>query len=142
MILSPAAGAYAEEINLMPFGDKSRRGRASFIESAAGYFEKPIAGPALKMMVVFLARYFIERSKFGCVDLLQPALFDKELQITIYGCLIQRTHRTAPGLENIVDTQWPVRKKKDLLDGLSLTRFPLHLGSTALDFSNELRQQS
>ena len=94
------------------------------------------------MMVMFLTRYLIERPEFGCVDLLQPSLLDKELQIAIYGCLIQRTHRPASGLENFINTQRPVRLKKDLLDGVPLIRFPLHFGSTARDFCKGLRQQS
>lgn len=94
------------------------------------------------MMVMFFARNLIERPKFGCIDSLQPALLDKEIQIAIYGCLIQRTHRPAPDLENFVYTQWPVRLKKDLLDSVPLIRFPLHFVSTALDFRKGLRQQS
>ena len=63
----------------MPFGNKSRRGRAPFIEGAAGYLEKSITGPALKMMVVFLARSLIEGSQLGRVYLLQPAILDEKL---------------------------------------------------------------
>lgn len=94
------------------------------------------------MMVMLLARYLIKCPEFGCIDLLQPALLDKKLQIAIYSCLIQRTHRPAPGFEDFANTQWPVCLKKDFLDGIPLIRFPLHFGSTALDFCKGLRQQS
>lgn len=94
------------------------------------------------MMVMFLTRYLIERPEFGRIDLLQPSLLDKKLQIAIYGCLIQRTHCPAPGLENFINAQWPIRFKKDLLDGAPLICFPLHFGSTALDLCKGLLQQS
>lgn len=94
------------------------------------------------MMVVFLTRYLIERPEFGRIDLLQPALFDKKLQIAIYGCLVQRTHRPAPGLKNFTNAQGPIRFEKDLLDGVPLICFPLHAGSTALDYCKGLSQQS
>jgi hypothetical protein len=117
----------------MPFGNKSRWSCAPFVESAAGYLEKPIARPALKMMVVFLARNLIERSQFGRIDPFQPPLLHKKLQIAIYGCLIQRAHRPAPGFQNFINAQRSIRFEKNLLNGIPLICFPLHSGSTASD---------
>ena len=114
----------------MPFGNKSRWSCAPFIESAAGYFEKPIAGSALEMVVVFLARYLIESSQFGCVNLSQPPLLNQKLQVAIYGSLVQRTYRPAAGFE------------KDLLDGISLICFPLHFRTAPSDDRKGFRQQS
>ncbi len=126
----------------MPFGNKSRRCGAPFIESAAGYLEKPIAGSALKMMMVLLARYLVKRSQFRRVDLLQPALLDKKLQIAIYGRLVQRTNHPAADFENFVNTQRPIRFEKYVLDGIPLVCFPLHFGSNALHYHKGHCQQS
>lgn len=126
----------------MPFGNKSRWSCAPFIESAAGYFEKPIAGSALEMVVVFLARYLIESSQFGCVNLSQPPLLNQKLQVAIYGSLVQRTYRPAAGFENFVNAQGPIGFEKDLLDGISLICFPLHFRTAPSDDRKGFRQQS
>jgi hypothetical protein len=81
------------------------------------------------MMMMFLARDLIKSSQFGRMDLLKPPLFDQKLEIAIYGCLVQRAHHPAPGLENFFNTQGAIGFKEYILDGIPLIRFPLHYGS-------------
>lgn len=102
-----------------------------FIKGAPGYLIKTVAGPALKMVVVFFARSFVERAKFGRIDFYEPSSLDKKFQVAVHRCLVERFHRSPSGFENFIDAQRPVDLPKNLLDGVPLVRFPLHTVSQA-----------
>jgi hypothetical protein len=112
----------------MAFRDESGRGRALFVESAPVNFEKPFTGSAMEMMVMLLAGPFVERTPLRRVDLLQPPLFDQDFQIAVDSCLVQGSDRSAPDLQNFMDTQGPVNLPEDFLDCVSLTCLSLHSG--------------
>jgi hypothetical protein len=113
----------------MPFSNESRRSRIPLAQCAAGYFEKPVAGPALKVMVVLFAGNLIESSQFGSVDLPQPSSLDQQFQVAIDGCLVQRANGVPSRFEDLVDAQRSIDFEKNSLDGIPLIRFPLHTDS-------------
>jgi hypothetical protein len=116
----------------MSFGNKSGRSEASLIESASGYFEKPVAGPALKVMVMLFPGYFIEDTSFGRVDSLQPPGFHQDFQVAIDCCLVEGADSLPAGLEYFIDTQRPVYLPEDFLYCITLIRVSFHSNPRAL----------
>jgi hypothetical protein len=80
----------ARQKHFMPFGNKARRGRLLFIQSAHGQFENLVAASAVKVMVVVPFGFFIKRSQAGMVDLPNPSPFHQEFQVSIDRRLVQR----------------------------------------------------
>lgn len=110
----------------MSFRDKSGRRCAFFVECATVNFEKPVAGSALKMMVMLLSRSFIKSAFFRRTDLFQPAVFDKNLEVSIDSRLVERFDGTSTFLEDFMDTQRSVNSLENVLNGVPLVCFSFH----------------
>jgi hypothetical protein len=121
-----AAGTEAEKIEFVTLDYKSRRSETALIECASGNFEKPVTGPALKMVMVLFAGSFVQGAQFRRVDLLKPTLLNKQFQVPIDGRLIQRPDCLSAGGQNLANLQRPVDFRKDILDCIPLICFPLH----------------
>lgn len=126
--LLPAGRADSVKVDLVILRDESGWGRTLFVESTSGYFKKPVTGPALEMMMMFLPGPFVKNAPFRCMYLLQPSFLDQDLKIAIDGCLIQRSDGPATDLQNFIDSKRPVNFPEDFLDGIPLTCFSLHPG--------------
>ena len=122
----PAGGTDPVQVDLVFFRNKSRWCGVLFVESTTGYFEKPVALPALEVMVVLFSCPFIERTAPRSVDFLQPTLFNQDFQVAIDRCLIQRLDCPAAGFEDFIDVQRPVYISENLLNRIPLICFSLH----------------
>jgi hypothetical protein len=81
------------------------------------------------MVVVSLAGFLVESAQLGRLDFFQPPCLNEKLQIAIDGCLIERTHRTAAGIQNFIYAQGSIDLLKYFLYGVPLICLPLHTGS-------------
>jgi hypothetical protein len=124
--LLPAGRADAVQVDLVILRDETGRGQTLFIERTSVYFKEPVAGSALEVMVMFLPGPFIENTAFRRKNLLQPSVFDQDLQVSINGGLIQGSDVPPADLQDFVDSKRPVNFPEDFLDCIPLTRFSLH----------------
>ena len=100
----------------MAFGHKARRRELLFIQGATRNLKEPVAGPALKVVVVVLSGPFIEHAEAGGDDLSEPPRFHQALQVAIHGRLVQRPYREAAGLQDFIDAQGPIHHPEDHLN--------------------------
>jgi hypothetical protein len=110
----------------MSFRDKPGRRRAFFIKSATVNFEKPVAGSALKVMMMLLSRSFVKCDFFRRTDFFQPAVFDKNLEISIDSRLVQCFDGTSTFLQDFMDTQRSVNSFENVLNGVPLVGLSFH----------------
>jgi hypothetical protein len=122
----PAGRADTIEIDFVPLGDEAGRRGTLFVENASGYLEKPVAGPALEMMMMFLAGSFIGHTFLEGVDLLEPPCFDQDFEIAIDGGQVEGSDFEASRFQNFMDAERSVDVSENFLDSGSLTRFSFH----------------
>ena len=77
-------------------------------------------------MVMLLSRSFIKRAFFRRTYLFQPAVFNKNLEVSIDSRLIERFDDTSTFLEDFMDTQRSVNSFENVLNGVPLVCFSFH----------------
>jgi len=110
----------------MRLGDKPRRTGHGLLERAARQFEDPVADTAVKVVVMSLARAFIQNSQHGMRDDIQSALGQKQLQIAIDRGQVQGGHAPLPDLKDFLYPQRVVRLLEYFLNRHSLGRIAFH----------------
>lgn len=87
----------------MAFRNKARRRGLSFIQGATGQFENTVAGTAVKMVVMFLIRSFVQRACLGMMYRHEPSALHQELEIAVDGGLVERFHHVPAGFKNFLN---------------------------------------
>jgi hypothetical protein len=121
-----AGRADAEQEHFMTFSDKAWRSGLPFIQGATGQLEKTVAGTAVKMVVMFLIRSFVQRACLGMMYRHEPSALHQELEIAVDGGLVERFHHVPADFKNFLNPQRPVLPEKHLLNSISLNGFSFH----------------
>ena len=110
----------------MRLGDKARRAGCALLERATRQFENPVADAAMKMVMMGLARAFIQGPQNGMSDDIQPSLAQEQLQVAIDRGKVQGGHAPPPGLKDFLYPQRVVRLFEDFLNRRPLCGIALH----------------
>ena len=63
-----------------------------------------------------LSRAFVERAEGRMAHLFEPAVFQQQLHIAVYGGLIERFHRHPPGFQYFLNAERAIQLAKNLFD--------------------------
>ena len=110
----------------MPLCDEAGRCSVFFVETASGYFKKSVTGPALKMMMMFLAGSFVDNTFFKRVYFLEPSFFNQDFQVAIDSGLIEGSDFMTARFKDFMDAERPVYVFENFPDSGPLTCFSLH----------------
>src|SRR6185295_7806718 len=95
---------------------------------AAGELVNPVAGPAVEVVVVLLARRLVARRLAGQVDLRQRALFGERLDRPIDGGDAETGTVAAGRVQHLFRAQRPAIVLDGAPDGATLLRVSFHHG--------------